>query len=163
MVMNGCTFMRIMGAYTDHMGHTVRDESAIEHIRSLPGSALFDPITKKKVIRQVRMFFERYPAQYLSTHKFANIMSPGKIRDAAGVQACTSNVIVMPEIDIVPVILSHYRDLILLSGIIIAAAMIKLIIEVRVPHDKTSIRRVGAKKLKHNSLRALEKRQVVSA
>lgn len=134
---NACLYIRSEGMFNNVNAYIRRDESAVENIRSLPGSSLAHPLIKERISRVGRWFTETDPIIPMFIRRYGSFLVPnGGEKYFSAVEECKSNVIVMPHVDLLPVTLFHFRDLQLVCFIAITLSLAMLMIEKRAKNSK---------------------------
>jgi hypothetical protein len=127
---NICHYIRSEGMFKQSNPYIKRDESAVESIRSLIGSSLAHPVIRKRVTRIGRWFMETDPAIPMFIRRYGAVVVPsGSEKIFSSVEECKSGVIVMPQIDLLPVTLYHFSDLFLVFITAVVLCLVVALIE----------------------------------
>jgi hypothetical protein len=118
---NACAFTRQNDIKKDVNNLAIADPSAQDHFKVMLGSAVFDPGLKWRVSSGMTRKFEMgtiLPSIF-NSYSFAIASTAGHF---VSVDECMSGIILMPDHDVVPVPVTHYWDLCLLSLILLLIA-----------------------------------------
>jgi hypothetical protein len=124
LVQTSCATSRQQNDSKNVFAYVSRDVAAKEEIRYSIASSHLDLILKKKIVRVNRLYFESHLPVEQAVAAMDGFLPGGQgmFNDR---QQCMASIIIMPPVNLIPVPVNHYRDLILLfKWLVFAAAFI---------------------------------------
>lgn len=129
MISNLCWINHGSRMFPHGKAYIAREDRAVESIRSVCGSTFAHPMIRKILQRYGRYWTETDPGVAMMIRNYDKVLAPeGGERYYSKVITCKSGIIEMPDPDLRPVILYHYRDLIMICMIMYVVSMIVMLL-----------------------------------